>query len=177
MTSTFSKVDEYGFQRPEDFNYKEYETFISGYMMILTRRAMRWNQVLTPGVPRNGSVIKRFVRKGIPAQHRGKVWMLTSGANLLKSQQPNLYQDLVKDNSFQCWDEIIMNDLNRTYPDNIYFIPAPDGKLQSLNNILRASARHNTSVGYCQVKPLGNSPSFNSIVKYSEFIELILEDH
>ena len=68
-----SKVDEYGFQRPEDFNYKEYETFISGYMMILTRRAMRWNQVLTPGVPRNGSVIKRFVRKGIPAQHRGKV--------------------------------------------------------------------------------------------------------
>ena len=103
--------------------------------------------------------------------------MLTSGANLLKSQQPNLYQDLVKDNSFQCWDEIIMNDLNRTYPDNIYFIPAPDGKLQSLNNILRASARHNTSVGYCQVKPLGNSPSFNSFVKYSEFIELILEDH
>ena len=80
-----------------------------------------------------------------------KVWMLTSGANLLKSQQPNLYHDLLKDDSFQCWDEIIMNDLNRTYPDNIYFIPSPDGKLHSLNNVLRASARHNTSVGYCQV--------------------------
>jgi len=76
--------------------------------------------------------------------------MLTSGANLLKSQHPNLYQDLLKDNSFQCWDEIIMNDLNRTYPDNIYFIPSPDGKLHSLDNVLRASARHNTSVGYCQ---------------------------
>ena len=77
--------------------------------------------------------------------------MMTSGANFLKSRQPNLYQDLISDNSHQSWDEIIQNDLNRTYPDNIYFVPSSDGKLNSLYNILRASARHNTSVGYCQV--------------------------
>jgi hypothetical protein len=77
--------------------------------------------------------------------------MMTSGANFLKSRQPNLYQDLISDTSHQNWDEIIQNDLNRTYPDNIYFVPSSDGKLNSLYNILRASARHNTSVGYCQV--------------------------
>jgi hypothetical protein len=76
---------------------------------------------------------------------------MTSGANFLKSRQPNLYQDLISDTSHQNWDEIIQNDLNRTYPDNIYFVPSSDGKLNSLYNILRASARHNTSVGYCQV--------------------------
>lgn len=76
---------------------------------------------------------------------------MTSGANFLKSRQPSLYHDLVSDNSHQIWDEIIQNDLNRTFPDNIYFVPSTDGKLNSLYNILRASARHNTSVGYCQV--------------------------
>ena len=77
--------------------------------------------------------------------------MITSGANLLKQLQPNLYRDLITDNSYQQWDEIIQNDLNRTYPDNIYFMPTTDGKLNALYNVLRASARHNTSVGYCQV--------------------------
>lgn len=66
-------MDEYGFQRPEDFDYKEYETFMASYMMILTRRAMRWNEVLKPSIPFNRTVIKRFVRKGIPSQHRGRV--------------------------------------------------------------------------------------------------------
>ena len=80
-----------------------------------------------------------------------QIWMITSGANLLKNLQPNLYRDLITDNSYQQWDEIIQNDLNRTYPDNIYFMPTTDGKLNALYNVLRASARHNTSVGYCQV--------------------------
>lgn len=86
--------------------------------------------------------------------------MLTSGANVLKSQQPNLYQDLVADNTFHTWDEVIQNDLNRTFPDNIYFVASSDGKLTSLYNILRASARHNSSVGYCQVKRLCAYHSF-----------------
>ncbi|KZS20994.1 Growth hormone-regulated TBC protein 1-A [Daphnia magna] len=150
MISSFSKVDEYGFERPDDFDYKAYEAFMSRYMAILARRAIRWNLILTQQSLPDGGTMKRFVRKGVPAQYRGKVWMMTSGANFLKSRQPNLYQDLVGDISHQSWDEIIQNDLNRTYPDNIYFVPSSDGKLNSLYNILRASARHNTSVGYCQ---------------------------
>ena len=77
--------------------------------------------------------------------------MLTSGASLLKTQQPNLYRDLLSDTSPQVWDEIINNDLNRTYPDNIYFTSSPDGKLGSLYNVLRATASHNPTIGYCQV--------------------------
>ena len=78
--------------------------------------------------------------------------MLTSGASLLKSQQPTLYNDLLRENMPQPWDDIIKNDLNRTYPDNIYFTSTADGKLCSLYNVLRATACYSSSIGYCQVR-------------------------
>ena len=79
--------------------------------------------------------------------------MLTSGAGLLQSQQPGLYaQLLVEPGAGDPWDEIIKNDLNRTYPDNIHFAQSRDGHLGALYNVLRASARHNAAIGYCQVR-------------------------
>ena len=68
-----SKVDEYGFERPDDFDYQAYEVFITKYLPILTRRAMRWNGILDQKSLSNAAVVKRYVRKGIPAQHRAKV--------------------------------------------------------------------------------------------------------
>jgi len=151
MPSNFSKVDEYGFLRPEDFDAAGYEKFMATYVRTLTRRAIRWSRILNVDRPRNSSTLKRFIRKGIPAQHRGRVWMLTSGAGLLQSQQPGLYaQLLVEPGAGDPWDEIIKNDLNRTYPDNIHFAQSRDGHLGALYNVLRASARHNAAIGYCQ---------------------------
>ena len=69
-----SKVDEYGFERPDDFDYKAYETFMTQYMGVLTRRAMRWNTILDVNNMRDSATVKRFVRKGIPAQHRARVY-------------------------------------------------------------------------------------------------------
>ena len=69
----------------------------------------------------------------------------------MRSLQPNLYRDLISDTEEQPFDEIINNDLNRTYPDNIYFTDTSDGMLSSLFNILRACACYNPAVGYCQV--------------------------
>jgi hypothetical protein len=87
-------VDEYGFERPglkvnylccyffnftifcfilDDFDYKAYEAFASRYLAILTRRAMRWNSILSQQNLPDGGTMKRFVRKGVPAQFRGKV--------------------------------------------------------------------------------------------------------
>lgn len=46
---------------------------MSRYMAILARRAIRWNLILTQQSLPDGGTMKRFVRKGVPAQYRGKV--------------------------------------------------------------------------------------------------------
>ncbi|XP_077014859.1 growth hormone-regulated TBC protein 1 isoform X2 [Tamandua tetradactyla] len=40
------RVDPYGFERPEDFDYASYEEFFSTYLVILTRRAIKWSKLL-----------------------------------------------------------------------------------------------------------------------------------
>ncbi|OWK61005.1 Growth hormone-regulated TBC protein 1 [Lonchura striata] len=42
----FCRVDPYGFERPEDFDYASYEAFFSRYLVILTRRAIKWSKLL-----------------------------------------------------------------------------------------------------------------------------------
>ena len=41
-----SPVDEYGFHRPDDFDYKSYEDFMSNYLRVLARRASRWDRFM-----------------------------------------------------------------------------------------------------------------------------------
>ena len=36
------KVDPYGFERSDDFDFESYEQFMSSYLSILARRAARW---------------------------------------------------------------------------------------------------------------------------------------
>lgn len=45
---SFSKVDEYGFERPDDFDYESYEKFMSQYLRVLARRAAKWEKVVDP---------------------------------------------------------------------------------------------------------------------------------
>nr|XP_033805094.1 growth hormone-regulated TBC protein 1 isoform X2 [Geotrypetes seraphini] len=40
------RIDAYGFERPKDFDYASYEEFYSGYLEILTRRAIKWSKLL-----------------------------------------------------------------------------------------------------------------------------------
>ncbi len=35
-------MDGYGFERPEDFDFKSYEDFMASYLSVLARRAQRW---------------------------------------------------------------------------------------------------------------------------------------
>ena len=41
-----SEVDQYGFERPEDFDYESYESFMSSYLRVLARRASKWEKLL-----------------------------------------------------------------------------------------------------------------------------------
>ena len=51
------RIDPYGFERPEDFDYAAYEEFLSTYLVILTRRAIKWSKLLkgSSGVQRSGT--------------------------------------------------------------------------------------------------------------------------
>jgi hypothetical protein len=146
--SSYSKVDEYGFERPDNFNYESYDAFMSKYMRILTRRSLRWNTIKDSSYVKSNT-LKRFIRKGIPSDRRVAVWMATSGAEKLKNDSPFTYQELKKKINNEALIEIIQIDLPRTFPDNIYFTNH-EYLQQQLFHVLATFAHQNSEVGYCQ---------------------------
>ncbi|XP_014206949.1 growth hormone-regulated TBC protein 1-A isoform X2 [Copidosoma floridanum] len=148
--ASFSKVDEYGFERPENFNYESYEEFMSEYLKVLAKRAKKWSEIIGEGKSVQRSItIKRYVRKGVPSEHRGMVWLSVSGGEELRNKSPNLYQQILSDTHDQQISDIIKTDLPRTFPDNIFFNNT-DRHQRQLFNILLAFAHQNQKVGYCQ---------------------------
>lgn len=64
-------MDEYGFKRDEDFDYKSYENIMSNYYTVLTNRRMKWEAFLkNPAILQNNksAKLKRYIRKGIPGK-------------------------------------------------------------------------------------------------------------
>ncbi|XP_044267353.1 growth hormone-regulated TBC protein 1-A [Tribolium madens] len=146
--SSYSKVDEYGFERPDNFNYEAYDEFMSNYMRILTRRSLRWNTIKDSSYGKSNT-LKRFIRKGIPSDRRVAVWMSTSGASKLRDESPYTYQELKRKINNRGLIETIQIDLPRTFPDNIYFTNH-EHLPQQLFNVLATFAHQNSEVGYCQ---------------------------
>ncbi|XP_070538915.1 growth hormone-regulated TBC protein 1-A-like isoform X3 [Ptychodera flava] len=147
-----SAIDPYGFERPEDFDYQTYEEFMSHYLAVLARRAGKWSSLLSARTKVERSrKVKRYCRKGIPAEHRGMVWMHISGAQKKMEENPGLYEKLLNGPKDQRLIETISTDIHRTFPDNIYFKDGSDeGKRRPLYNVLVAYGHHNKGVGYCQ---------------------------
>ncbi|XP_043275362.1 growth hormone-regulated TBC protein 1-A-like isoform X2 [Venturia canescens] len=149
-SSCFSNVDEYGFERPPNFDYGTYEDFMSDYLKVLAKRAKKWAEIIGEGKSLQRSLtIKRYVRKGIPGEHRGMVWLAVSGGEELKNASPHLYQRLLEGPHNCQVVDIIKTDLPRTFPDNIFFNNTENHQHQ-LYNILLAFAHQNETVGYCQ---------------------------
>ncbi|KAF4025845.1 hypothetical protein G4228_017762 [Cervus hanglu yarkandensis] len=146
------RIDPYGFERPEDFDYAAYEEFFSTYLVILTRRAIKWSKLLKGGggVQRSMTV-KRYIRKGVPLEHRARVWMGVSGAQAQMDRNPGYYQRLLQGERSASLEEAIRTDMSRTFPDNVRFRKDAEPCLQGpLYNVLLAYGHHNHGVGYCQ---------------------------
>ncbi|XP_067151762.1 growth hormone-regulated TBC protein 1 isoform X1 [Apteryx mantelli] len=146
------RVDPYGFERPDDFDYASYEAFFSRYLVVLTRRAIKWSKLLkgNNGIQKSLKV-KRYIRKGIPNEHRALVWMIVSGAQANMEQNPGYYHRLLEGEKNDKLVEAIKTDMNRTFPDNVKFRKTADPCLQhTLYNVLVAYGHHNKAVGYCQ---------------------------
>lgn len=39
-------MDPYGFERSDDFDYDSYEELMSDYLVVLTRRSIKWSKLL-----------------------------------------------------------------------------------------------------------------------------------
>nr|XP_054770962.1 growth hormone-regulated TBC protein 1-like [Lytechinus pictus] len=148
-----SEIDGYGFKRPDDFDYETYEEFMKHYLSVLARRAKKWEIVIKGSQKVTKSrKMKRYIRKGIPSEHRGTVWMMVSGALKLKKKNPGLYQHLLDAPKDPDIVEVINIDLHRTFPDNIHFSnDAQYSKQTALSNVLVAFAHHWPEVGYYKV--------------------------
>ncbi|CAJ1049863.1 growth hormone-regulated TBC protein 1 [Xyrichtys novacula] len=145
-------VDPYGFERSEDFDYESYEELMSEYLVVLTRRSIKWSKLLKGKNKVQKNVkLKRYVRKGIPNEHRTLIWMASSGAHEKLEKNPGYYQSMLGAQHDPKLVETISTDLNRTFPDNVQFRKTSSVCLQkALNNVLLAYGHHNPSVGYCQ---------------------------
>ncbi|KAM8975828.1 growth hormone-regulated TBC protein 1 [Pelodytes ibericus] len=147
------RIDAYGFERPEEFDYVFYEDFYSRYLSVLTRRAIKWSKLLQRSTTVEKSIkVKRYIRKGIPNEHRCNVWMVISGAQARMEQNPGYFQSALEKGKIDAkLKDAVLTDLNRTFPDNLQFRKTANPCLQSsLYNVLMAYGEHNKSVGYCQ---------------------------
>ncbi|KAI1899680.1 hypothetical protein AGOR_G00064270 [Albula goreensis] len=146
------RVDPYGFERSEDFDYESYEELMSEYLVVLTRRSIKWSKLLQGGSKLEKSLkVKRYVRKGVPNEHRTLIWMVASGAQEQLEKNPGYYHKLLESEHDAKLVDTIRTDLHRTFPDNIQFRKTSDPCLQkTLFNVLVAYGHHNKAVGYCQ---------------------------
>ena len=46
VTGRSSKVDPYGFERPDNFDYENYEDFMAHYLSVLAKRSQKWESHL-----------------------------------------------------------------------------------------------------------------------------------
>ncbi|KAE8625740.1 hypothetical protein XENTR_v10006376 [Xenopus tropicalis] len=147
------RIDGYGFVRPAEFDYAFYEEFIARYHVVLTRRAIKWSKLLqqSAAVEKNMKV-KRYIRKGIPNEHRSHVWMVVSGAQAQMDMNTGYFRRMFTEGEKNPkLLDLVITDLNRTFPDNVLFQKNANPSLQKdLYNVLVAYGQHNKTVGYCQ---------------------------
>ena len=80
--------------------------------------------------------------------------MVVSGACDFKAKDPDLYTRMMSSHSDSNAEVVaqINTDLNRTFPNNIFFMKEdPQSLQQPLFNVLFAFANAHPHIGYCQV--------------------------
>ncbi|KAH8738954.1 hypothetical protein FG386_000820 [Cryptosporidium ryanae] len=99
---------------------------------------------------KNSSVILNKLKKGIPSQFRGYIWMKLAEVDTIKSENSlNLYYQLCEENNAPCCGDIY-RDISRTFPKHALFRDRNNHGQNSLFSVLRAYSLYNPDVGYCQ---------------------------
>ena len=169
--------DRYGFKKQTScISEAQYDGWWSEYYQYCERRKSKWvvlmekhglpssDDQVTRFPPKNEK-LKRYVRKGVPAEWRGNAWWYFANGQELLDENMDQYGQLLQkialieklpDKEDKYPDlEIIERDLNRTFPDNIHFQRESfqDGEpemIKSLRRVLVAFSLYNPKIGYCQ---------------------------
>lgn len=173
---TDKDVDRYGFKKESgNITLRQYNDWWREYSVYCIRRKKKWLQYFQKSgitidehegpkrFPGKSDKLKRYVRKGIPAEWRGDAWWYFARGQEILNRNKDLYDALLmkmrslqdKPDSQQPSDwEIIERDLNRTFPDNVHFQRRNAGQephmIQSLRRVLIAFSLYNPHIGYCQ---------------------------
>lgn len=174
--SNAQNVDRYGFKKHSPFvSEQDHDIWWTEYSEYCLRRKHKWQVFLEKsGLPCNDDTptrfpsrsekLKRYVRKGIPAEWRGNAWWYFARGQEILNKNKNVYSSLLDriDEAMKQSGqstlpdlEIIERDLNRTFPDNIHFQKETfqteePPMIQSLRRVLVAFSIYNRKIGYCQ---------------------------
>ncbi|RUS24121.1 kinase-like domain-containing protein, partial [Jimgerdemannia flammicorona] len=102
------------------------------------------------GAVKKDSKLKKLVRSGIPASVRGRAWQFLAGsAGYRKTGVYEVGVELIRRDRLPIFD-VIERDIHRCYPEHVMFRDENSQGQADLNNVLKAYAHYNPSVGYCQ---------------------------
>lgn len=174
--------DRYGFKKVslhKSITKSEYNNWFNEYSEYTINRKKKWNLLmknnglqlnsdkdLPSRFPPKSDKVKKMIRRGIPGEWRGTAWFFYAGGYERLNNHVGIYDKIVRDTKdIKNKDtEVIERDLNRTFPDNIYFNsalsgdkspnpedPSPDTPMiKSLRRVLIAFAHYQPQIGYCQ---------------------------
>lgn len=157
------KYDEYGFvdkndNKKNENNSKEEKELSLLDMQKENTKLKEWLEI-TPYfenyMNKNKKKLKLKIRRGIPDSLRGEIWMKISGADKFKQGRENLYNELItkinKNELYQIPDEdIIIKDMNRTFPKNLMFMNKLGDGQRKLFRVLSCFSSYNKKIGYVQ---------------------------
>lgn len=118
------------------------------------RRERKWIRMLnnwSSFMTNNYRKVRERCRKGIPPSVRLRAWLNLCGGQLLMTENPDLYEELIKRPGDPKYIEDIKKDLHRQFPHHEMFVENAPGQ-QELFQVLKAYSILNTKVGYCQAQ-------------------------
>ena len=142
-------TDEFGFIKESNDNNKKQD---KESLLQLNARLEKWNYMLSnfdDFMKNHYSKLKERVRKGIPDSLRGYVWQKILNVDE-EFYKKDLYVQLNDESGDQSLEEVIIKDIDRTFPKNTFFNQKYGGGQRSLYKVLVNYSKYNKEVGYVQ---------------------------
>ena len=148
MPDKIEDTDEFGFIKDSNEKEKKEE---KEDLLKYNARLEKWNYMLSnydEFCKKNYNKLKERVRKGIPDSLRGYAWQKI--INLDEFYKKDLYQKLSEENNDPQLEEVILKDLDRTFPKCSFFKEKYGGGQRQLYKVLINYSKFNKEVGYVQ---------------------------
>ena len=150
------ETDQFGFIKSDEDNNEnkhksEKKVDKTKYLLLINSRTEKWLYMLNnydTFFKKHYKKLKKRTRKGIPDNLRSNVWQVFSDIKTIYKK--GLYQELLNQEIDQNDEEIILKDLDRTYPSCQLFTEKYGGGQRKLFNVLSCFSKYKKEIGYVQ---------------------------